>query len=65
MPVMAMRNEWHVKKRISISRTLSCPMDMCEYTKSPPVSPIMSGTNTILYYITGDINYIIKVLNYW
>ena len=50
MPVMAMRNEWHVKKRISISRTLSCPMDMCEYSKSPPLSPIMSGTKLSIAY---------------
>lgn len=47
MPVMAMRNEWHVKKRIGISRTLSCPMDMYEYSKSsPPTSPIITGTIT-------------------
>jgi len=45
MPVMVMRNEWHVKKRISISHTFSCPMGMCELAKSPsPNSPTCSGT---------------------
>ena len=44
MPVMVMRNEWHVKKRISISHTFSCPMGMCELARSPPNSPAFSGT---------------------